>query len=146
MNTHRAHRPRLMAGFTLIEIMVVVVIIGLLVGIVAPNVMRQLGRAETGRAEADVKSISTALDLFRMDHYRYPTSDEGLEILRGGAEINGKKVEEYLQKDPVDPWGRAYLYEAPSTHGDDYDLYTLGADGEQGGDGPNADIESWNLR
>ena len=139
MNTQRSVRPREMGGFTLIEIMVVVVIIGLLVGIIAPNVMERLGRAETGAAEAEIKTITTALDFFRMDHYRYPTQDEGLEILRGDAEVNGKPVAEHLQTDPVDPWGRPYVYVYPGTHGGDYDVYTLGADGEEGGEGPTSD-------
>jgi general secretion pathway protein G len=134
-----------MGGFTLIEIMVVVVIIGLLVGIVAPNVMERLSRAEIQRAEADIDSIATALDFFRMDHYRYPTADEGLEVLRGEIEIDGKSVAEHLQTDPVDPWGRPYVYSFPSTHGEDYDIFTLGADGEEGGEGANADIGSWNV-
>jgi general secretion pathway protein G len=146
MNTHPAHGPRQMRGFTLIEIMVVVVIIGLLVGIIAPNVMERLGRAETGAAEAEIKTITTALDFFRMDHFRYPTQDEGLEILRGGVEVNGRRVEEHLRAEPVDPWGRPYIYVFPGTHDDEYDVYSLGADGEEGGDGANADVGSWDLR
>jgi general secretion pathway protein G len=146
MNRNRDYRPHRIGGFTLIEIMVVVVIIGLLVGIVAPNVMERLSRAEIGAAEADIKSISTALDFFRMDHYRYPTGDEGLEVLRGDAEIDGKTVAEHLQTDPIDPWGRPYIYAYPSAHGDAYDVYSLGADGEEGGEGANADIGSWNIR
>lgn len=146
MQSH-TNRPSRMRGFTLIEIMVVVVIIGLLVGILAPNVMERLGRAEIQAAEADINTISTALDFFRMDHFRYPTQDEGLEILRGDAEIDGRPVAEHLQKDAVDPWGRPYIYEYPSSHGDgEYDVYTLGADGEEGGTGINADIGSWDIR
>jgi general secretion pathway protein G len=146
MYTHRANRQHRMGGFTLIEIMVVVVIIGLLVGIVAPNVMERLRRAEIGRAQADIKSITTALDFFRMDQYRYPTTDEGLDILLGDAEIDGKPVAQHLKSDPIDPWGRPYLYVSPSTHGEDYDVYTLGADGKEGGEGVNADIGSWTLK
>ena len=145
MNARQTHRRRGSAGFTLIEIMVVVVIIGLLVGIVAPNVIGQLGRAEVERARADIDRISTALDLFRIDHFRYPTEDEGLEILLGNAEINDRPVARFLDSVPTDPWQRPYFYENPSTHGRDYDVYTLGADGQEGGDGVNADIGNWNL-
>ena len=133
-------------GFTLLEIMVVVVIIGLLVGIVAPNIMGQLSRAEVGRARADLDRISTALDLFRIDHFRYPTQDEGLEILLGDEQINDRPVAKLLDAVPMDPWQRPYYYEFPSSHGDDYDVYTLGADGTEGGEGANADIGTWNLR
>ena len=144
MKATQTNRRQSAAGFTLIEIMVVVVIIGLLVGIVAPNVIGQLGRAEINRARADIDRISTALDLFRIDHYRYPSNDEGLEILLGNAQINDRPVERFLDSVPVDPWQRPYLYENPSSHGDDFDVYTLGADGEEGGDGVNADIGTWN--
>lgn len=146
MNARHIERSRREGGFTLIEIMVVVVIIGLLVGILAPNVMERLSRAETQAAEADIDTITTALDFFRMDHSRYPTQDEGLEILRGSGEVNGRQVAEHLQRDPVDPWGRPYVYEVPSRHGDDFDVYSLGADGEEGGEGANADIGSWDIR
>lgn len=146
MNARRIERSRRAGGFTLIEIMVVVVIIGLLVGILAPNVMERLSRAETQAAEADIATITSALDFFRMDHARYPTQDEGLEILRGEGEVNGRQVAEHLQQDPVDPWGRPYIYEVPSRHGDDFDVYSLGADGEEGGEGADADIGSWDIR
>jgi general secretion pathway protein G len=145
MNARQTIRRRGIEGFTLIEIMVVVVIIGLLVGIVAPNVIGQLGRAEVERARADLDRISTALDLFRIDHFRYPTEDEGLEILLGNAQIDNRPVARLLDSVPTDPWQRPYLYDNPSTHGRDYDVYTLGADGEEGGDGVNADIGTWNL-
>jgi general secretion pathway protein G len=145
MNGRQTNCRQGVAGFTLIEIMVVVVIIGLLVGIVAPNVIGQLGRAEVERARADLDRISTALDLFRIDHFRYPTEDEGLEVLLGNSQINDRPVARFLDTIPIDPWQRPYLYDNPSTHGRDYDIYTLGADGEEGGDGVNADIGNWNL-
>lgn len=146
MNARHIDKTRRAGGFTLIEIMVVVVIIGLLVGILAPNVMERLSRAETQAAEADIDAITTALDFFRMDHARYPTQDEGLEILRGDDEVDGRQVSEHLQQEPVDPWGRPYIYEVPSRNGDDFDVYSLGADGEEGGDGANADVGSWEIR
>ena len=146
MNAANAKRAAHLRGFTLIEIMVVVVIIGLLVGIVAPNIIGQLGRAEIQRARSDIDRISTSLDLFRLDHFRYPTADEGLEILLGGEEIDGRPVMKYLDSEPIDPWQRPYLYRNPSQYGDDYDLYTLGADGQEGGEGENADIGTWNYK
>jgi general secretion pathway protein G len=145
MNERQTNRRSHAAGFTLIEIMVVVVIIGLLVGIVAPNVIGQLGRAEVERARADIDRISTALDLFRIDHFRYPTQDEGLEILLGNAQVDDRPVARFLNSIPTDPWQRPYLYDNPSSRGRDYDVYTLGADGQEGGEGANADIGSWNL-
>ncbi|MGD8341564.1 MAG: type II secretion system major pseudopilin GspG, partial [Gammaproteobacteria bacterium] len=104
MNGRQTNCRQGVAGFTLIEIMVVVVIIGLLVGIVAPNVIGQLGRAEVERARADLDRISTALDLFRIDHFRYPTEDEGLEVLLGNSQINDRPVARFLDTIPIDPW------------------------------------------
>ena len=145
MNARQVNRPHRKRGFTLIEIMVVIVIIGLIIGIVAPGIINQLGRAEINAAKADMNGIQAALDLFRIDHFRYPTQDEGLEALLGDSEIDGRPVTEYLQSFPQDSWGRAYIYEYPSNHGDQYDLYTLGADGVEGGEDANADIGSWDL-
>jgi len=145
MNERQADQPRRMGGFTLIEIMVVIVIIGLIVGIVAPGIMGQLGRAETTVAEADLRSVGTALDFFYIDHHRYPTDDEGLEVLLGNSEIDGRQVAEFLNSLPEDPWGRPYYYNYPSNHGDDFDVYTFGADGREGGEGTDADIGTWNL-
>lgn len=138
-----------MRGFTLIEIMVVVVIIGLLAAIVAPNVMRQLDRGTVTAAEGDIKALETALRLFYTEHYRYPTDDEGLLILTGvappGSEIDRDKLSEILQRIPRDPWNREYLYRIPGEHGP-YDVFTLGADGEEGGEGlVNADIGNWTI-
>lgn len=134
-----------MRGFTLIEIMVVVVIIGLLVGIVAPNIIGQLNRAEINRARTDLDQIKSSLQLFRIDFFRYPSEQEGLEILLGGGEIDGRPVMKYLDSEPIDPWQRPYYYANPSDHGDEFDIFTLGADGEEGGEGVNADIGTWDL-
>ena len=135
-------------GFTLIEIMVVVVIIGLLAAIVAPNVIKQLDKAETTRAQTDIKQLEDALKLFRLDHYRYPTEDEGLDILTGVAppasDIAAGKLSEIMPRLPKDPWQRDYFYRYPGQHGE-FDIYTLGADGKEGGDDINADIGNWNL-
>jgi len=136
-------------GFTLIEIMVVVVIIGMLAAIVAPNVMRQLDRATITRAKTDIRTIDSALKMFRTEHYRYPTEEEGLAILTGTvpalSELDEKDVSQLLEALPVDPWKRTYLYRYPGDHGN-YDIYTLGADGKEGGeDEIDADIGNWNL-
>ena len=137
-----------MRGFTLIEIMVVVVIIGLLASIVAPLAIKQLDRAQITRAHADIKSVVDALRIFRLDHYRYPTEDEGLLILTGiappNSEIEQNKLVQILESEPTDPWNRHYLYRIPGQHGE-FDVYTLGADGKEGGDGTNADIGNWNI-
>jgi general secretion pathway protein G len=145
MSIHLTEPRRRDLGFTLIEIMVVVVIIGLLAAIIAPNIMSNLSRAEITAAKQEIRTISQTIEQFRIDFYRYPTTDEGLEILTGKAEINNRPVMRYIDTVPIDPWGRPYMYENPSKHGKDYDIYTLGADGKEGGDGTEADIGNWNL-
>jgi len=131
------------AGFTLIEMIIVVVIIGLLAGLVAPQFMKQQGRAETKTARAQIELFGTALDTFRLDVGRYPTSQEGLAALMqkpGGAD---RWDGPYLKKDlPPDPWGKPYVYKSPGEHGP-YDIISYGADGVPGGDGDNRDINSW---
>lgn len=135
-------------GFSLIEIMVVLVIIGLLVSIVAPNVLNRADDARAQKVKADFSNISTALKLYRLDNYNYPTSDQGLEALVDQPTIepvptNWKK-NGYLEDLPKDPWGRPYLYLSPAEFSDnDFDLYSLGADGISGGEDQNADIGSW---
>jgi general secretion pathway protein G len=134
-------------GFTLIEIMVVVVIIGLLAAMIAPNIMSQLDRAEINRARQDVRSIESALDLYRLDNYRYPSTEEGLKALvtNPGETIAPNWVKGgYLKSMPEDPWNREYLYLQPGQHGE-FDVYTLGADGQEGGEDNNADIGNWDL-
>lgn len=135
-------RPR---GFTLIEIMVVVVIIGLLAAIITPNIMSQLSRAEVTAARQEIRQITATIEQFRIDFHRYPTADEGLEILTGVGEVNNRPVPQYIDSVPIDPWSNEYYYVTPSTHGKDYDVFSLGADGEEGGEGNNADIGNWNL-
>ena len=135
-------------GFSLIEIMVVLVIIGLLVSIVAPNVLDRADDARAQKAQADFSTIGTALKLYRLDNYNYPTSEQGLEalVLKPNLDpipTNWKKSG-YLEEAPKDPWWRPYLYLSPAEFSDnDFDIYSLGADGVTGGEDQNADIGSW---
>jgi general secretion pathway protein G len=130
-------------GFTLVELLVVMIIIGLLAALVGPRFIRQEEKAKVKAARAQIELLSTALDTFRLDVGRYPSSQEGLEALRtqpGGLE---RWDGPYLKKDvPVDPWGKAYVYKSPGDHGP-FDLLSYGADGAPGGDGDNRDIASW---
>lgn len=131
-------------GFTLIEIMVVVVIIGLLAAIVAPNVIGRIDEAAVTRARQDLRSIEAALNLYRLDNFSYPTADEGLEALLGGGGPGQSQGKQYLRALPRDPWDNPYLYRIPGQRGE-FDVLTLGADGQEGGDGINADIGNWDL-
>jgi general secretion pathway protein G len=138
-------RPRgpAAAGFTLLELLVVMVIIGLLAGIVAPQYFAQLGKSNTKVARAQIEAFGQALDQFRLDVGRYPSSEQGLQALRAAPEQVARWQGPYLKREiPLDPWGHAYLYAAPGKHGD-YDLSSLGADGQPGGEGEAADVNSW---
>ena len=135
-------------GFSLIEIMVVLVIIGLLVSIVAPNVLDRADEARAQKVQADFSTIATALKLYRLDNYNYPSSEQGLEALVSKPTIDpiptNWKKNGYLAEMPKDPWGRPYIYLSPAEFSDgDFDLYTLGADGVTGGEEQNADIGNW---
>jgi general secretion pathway protein G len=144
----RSRGPRSpQAGFTLIEIMVVVVILGILAALVAPNVIRRIDDARVTKARQDIRAYETALNLYRMDNFRYPTTEQGLEALvKRPVDPNIRNWKEggYIDGLKKDPWGNDYNYLAPGAHGD-YDLYTLGADGQPGGEGQDADIGSWNI-
>ncbi len=132
-------------GFTLVEIMIVVVILGLLATVIMP---RMLGRPEQARrmkAMVDIRNIESALGLFKMDTGRFPTTSEGLDVLVTDPGIRGYSSDAYLNKVPLDPWHNRYVYICPGIHGRDYDLKSYGRDGEEGGTGDDADIESWNL-
>ncbi|WP_101757514.1 type II secretion system major pseudopilin GspG [Oceanicoccus sp. KOV_DT_Chl] len=136
------------SGFSLIEIMVVLVIIGLLVSIVAPNVLDRADEARVQKVQADFAAIATSLKMYRLDNYNYPTSEQGLEALVDKPTIDpipgNWKKNGYLEDLPLDPWGRTYLYLSPSEFGEgEYDIYSLGADGVTGGEDQNADIGSW---
>ena len=136
------------AGFTLLEIMVVVVILGILAALVAPNVIRRIDDANVTKARQDIRALETALNLYRMDNFRYPTTEQGLEALvkqPTDPNIRNWKPGGYVRSLQKDPWGNDYAYISPGTRGGDYDLYTLGADNQQGGEGPDADIGNWNV-
>ena len=135
-------------GFTLIEIMVVVVIIGLLSAMVVPAVINQVERARAVKAKHDIQSLETALNMFKLDNSRYPTTDQGLAALvqqPTDPSIRHWRPGGYLDQVSKDPWGAEYRYENPGTHGKEYDLYTLGADEQPGGEGADADIGNWNV-
>ncbi len=134
-------------GFTLIEIMVVVVILGILAALVAPNVIRRVDDARITKAKQDIRAYETALNLYRMDNFRYPSTEQGLEALfkqPTDPNIRNWKQGGYIDGLKKDPWGNDYLYISPGTRGE-YDLYTLGADGKPGGEGPDADIGNWSI-
>ena len=131
------------SGFTLIELLVVVIILGMLAALVAPKFFGKLGTSKQKTAKAQIHLFETALDEFRLDNGRYPTTEEGLEALRKKPEGLPNWAGPYLPKPiPKDPWGRPYVYKSPGEHGE-YDLYSLGRDGQEGGEGEDKDIVSW---
>lgn len=134
------------AGVTLIEMMVVIVIIGLVAAIVAINVLPSQDTARVEKARADVSTLEQALELYRLDRARYPSTEEGLEALiqppMAPDGVGVVRTDPYIRRLPKDPWGRDYLYVAPGEKGA-FDLYTLGADGREGGEGVDADIGNW---
>jgi general secretion pathway protein G len=147
MHSRPASPLREQNGFTLIEIMVVVVIIGILASLVAPSVMRRIDEANVVKAKQDIRAYETALSLYRMDNFRYPTTDQGLKALvEKPADPNVRNWKEggYIQGLRKDPWHNEYVYLSPGTRGE-FDLYTLGADGQPGGEGNDADIGNWNV-
>lgn len=135
-------------GFTLLEIMVVIFIIGLLVAIVAPNVLSNQDDAMRQKARADLSTLEQALDMYRLDNYRYPTTRQGLAALTSapGQEPLPRNYRQdgYVRRLPSDPWGNDYQYRSPGEQGT-FDVYSLGADGRPGGEGLDADIGNWML-
>ena len=130
-------------GFTLIEIMVVVVILAILGTLVAPQILGRIDEARVTKAKNDLRLYESALDLYRMDNFRYPTTDQGLEALikkPNDANLKNWRPDGYVKQLVKDPWGHDYVYVAPGTSGQPYDLMTLGADGQVGGQGTDADI------
>ncbi|MDI9819499.1 MULTISPECIES: GspG family T2SS major pseudopilin variant LspG [unclassified Legionella] len=135
------------SGFSLIEIMVVVVILGILASIVVPRIISRPDEARVVKAKQDVLAIQNALDLYKLDNGIYPSTDQGLIALVEKPTSNPipRDWKQYLQSLPKDPWGRDYLYLNPGEHGE-IDVFTLGADGQSGGTGINAEIGNWNAR
>lgn len=141
----RRRRRKDEQGFTLVELMVVIVILGILATIVAINVIPFGDRARTTRAQSDISTIETALQTYNLQNGQYPTTQQGLQALVAapeGADPAKYQRGGYIKKLPVDPWNRPYLYASPGTHGET-DIWTLGADNKEGGEGGNADVTSW---
>ncbi|MDL5030977.1 type II secretion system major pseudopilin GspG [Pelomonas sp. APW6] len=139
----RCRSPRAGRGFTLLELLVVMVIIGLLAGYVGPRFFGQIGKSEVKVARAQLDALQKALDQYRIDAGRYPSSEQGLAALREKPVDEARWAGPYLSKAvPKDPWGHDYQYRSPGEHGE-YDLLSFGHDGRPGGDGEDADLTSW---
>lgn len=135
---------RKQSGFTLIEIMVVVVILGILAALVVPQIMNRPEQAKVTVARGDIKAIAAALDMYKLDNFAYPSTQQGLEALvekpTGNPQPKNWNRDGYLKQVPQDPWGNPYQYLSPGTQNRPFDLYSYGADGQEGGSGLDADI------
>ena len=140
--------PKGQGGFTLIEILVVVVILGILASIIVPKIMKRPEEARRTKAKMDIKAIETALNLYRLDNGVYPSTEQGLDALvtkpTTGFIPKNWKEDGYLDKVPKDPWENPFAYLSPGLH-KEFDLESYGADGVDGGEGKDADVENWNL-
>ena len=136
-----------LTGFTLIELMVVIVILGILATIITPKILDRPEQARRMKAKVEIREFQSALALYKSDTGSFPTTSQGLEALVNDPGVKGWKKGGYLEgnKVPNDPWGNPYIYLCPGLHGTDYDLESYGKDGEDGGTDNNADIENWNL-
>jgi general secretion pathway protein G len=147
--TYRMSQRRRQRGFTLVEIMVVVVIIGILGMLVVPKLLGRTGEARVTAARTDIATLMQALKLYKLDNQRYPTTEQGLQALvqkpTTGPAANGWKEGGYVEKLPKDPWGNNYQYLSPGLHGE-VDVFSLGADGQPGGAGEDADVGSWDSK
>jgi len=141
-------RRRAASGFTLIEVMVVVVILSILAAIVVPNVMSSPDEARIVKAKQDIRALESALNLYRLDNYVYPSTEQGIQALvtrpTTPPEPQNWKAEGYIDRLRADPWGHPYQYLSPGQNGE-FDLYSMGADGQLDGQGVNADVSNWNL-
>jgi len=133
-------------GFTLIEVMVVVIIIGILATIIVPRILEHPEQARQVRVKMDIRALQTVLSNFKLDTRRFPTTSEGLEALVKNPGIDGWREGGYLDQTPDDPWGRPYIYLCPGSESRDYDLLSHGRDGQPGGTGYDADIKSWEIK
>jgi general secretion pathway protein G len=136
------------SGFTLIEIMVVVVILAVLGALVVPKILENVDKARVTRAQSDIRAIETALDLYRLDNFKYPTTEQGLMALVKqpvDPTITNYRSGGYLKSVPIDPWNSPYMYASPGADGRDYDITSYGRDGKPGGDGYDADISTGTL-
>lgn len=135
-------------GFTLLEIMVVIVILGVLASLVVPNLLGNKDKADQQKAVTDISALEGALDMYRLDNSVYPTTDQGLDALvskpSSSPEPRNYRQDGYIKRLPQDPWGNQYQYLNPGEHGT-VDIFTLGADGQEGGEGVNQDIGNWNM-
>lgn len=140
-------RRRRNPGFTLIEIMVVVVILGILAALIAPNVISRIDEAQVVKVQQDLRAIESALKLYRLDNFRYPDTEQGLDALVTPPQDPNARwpAGGYLERLPRDPWDREYVYLHPGNQGE-FDVYTLGRDGQQGGEGLDTDIGNWSLQ
>jgi general secretion pathway protein G len=135
------------SGFTLIEVMIVIAIMGLMIAAIAPDLFRNVEKAEKTRVASDIRQVESALKFYRLDNYRYPTQSQGLDVLvsapsgSGAAKWNGP----YLEQLPKDPWQKPYRYANPGTHGKNVEVFTLGLDDVCGGDGSDRDWGNWNI-
>jgi general secretion pathway protein G len=136
------------SGFTLVEIMVVVVILAVLGALVVPKLIENVDRARVARAQSDIRAIQTALDLYRLDNFKYPTTEQGMQALvkqPNDPSITNYRAEGYLPAVPKDPWNNLYQYASPGADGKPYEVLTFGRDGKPGGEGYDADISSTTL-
>lgn len=135
------------AGFTLVELMVVIVIIGLLATVVAINVLPAQGKAMVGKARADISTLEQAIETYRLDNLTFPDNAQGLQALvaapQGLSQPQRYREGGYVRRLPKDPWGQDYQYRRPSTHGGQFDVFSWGADGKEGGEGEDADLGNW---
>lgn len=148
MQTKRVQKQQsAQAGFTLIEVMVVVIILGILAAIVVPRVMDRPDTARITKAKQDIRALESALNLYKLDNFVYPTTDQGLQALvtKPDGSPEPRNWKPYMDRMPKDPWGNDYQYLSPGTQGD-VDVFSLGADGQPGGEGVNADVGNWNLQ
>lgn len=135
-------------GFTLIEVMVVVVILGILAATIIPRVMDRPDAARQVKVQSDLRALESTINLYKLDYFRYPDASNGLEALTKPPTMSSSgsvmQVRPYLKQIPKDPWGKPYEYLYPGVHGE-FDVFTLGADGQPGGEGENTDIGNWDL-